>query len=40
MNQQTEKLCDILEPLSAGPAFDVFPLGSNSRAAEQPLKKF
>jgi len=26
MNQQTEKLCDILEPLSAGPAFDVFPL--------------
>eukprot|EP00090_Calanus_glacialis_P028920 TRINITY_DN46369_c0_g1_i1.p1 TRINITY_DN46369_c0_g1~~TRINITY_DN46369_c0_g1_i1.p1 ORF type:complete len:512 (-),score=129.35 TRINITY_DN46369_c0_g1_i1:4-1539(-) len=26
MNQQTELLCDILDPLCGGPAFDVFPL--------------
>ena len=26
MNQQTELLCDILEPLCGGPAFDVLPL--------------
>jgi len=26
MNQQTERLCEIIDPLCGGPAVDIFPL--------------